>query len=356
MQSQRAIRADVRLRAEFRARALDAGQRQARRGNIHADRHRARRSRRHAPRGRRRGRGHDGVSLRPDHGARARVHELVDAGFSEADAMARARTRSRSRRTISAAAAACSSATIRSMQGPCAPRTWSRSSRARCRARPTISLKRPGRVLHRQQGAPQPEVRRGRRARHPGPRARYVRGFRRRTFVCASQVNYESIHKHDAFAEAFGMFGEFREELRTGAYVTRRRISPRGWARGPRRFCFKALRFPERRFAPSATDASRTGTHTKAAVPLRPDFDPQTRNAAAPVSGEAVVSSAKRSAAHSRERAKAHIPGAVPAPEALPETEFSSAWSGGRHARKRDRLLPRRCRITRSLRRSALRR
>ncbi len=40
------------------------------------------------------------------------------------------------------------------------------------------------------------------------------------TFVFASQVNYESIHKHDAFAEAFGTFGEFREELRTGAYVT----------------------------------------------------------------------------------------------------------------------------------------
>lgn len=40
------------------------------------------------------------------------------------------------------------------------------------------------------------------------------------TFVFASQVNYESIHKHDAFAEAFGTFGEFRTELRTGDYVT----------------------------------------------------------------------------------------------------------------------------------------
>ncbi len=40
------------------------------------------------------------------------------------------------------------------------------------------------------------------------------------TFVFASQVNYESIHKHDAFAEAFGLFGEFREELKTGTYVT----------------------------------------------------------------------------------------------------------------------------------------
>ena len=37
------------------------------------------------------------------------------------------------------------------------------------------------------------------------------------TFVFASQVNEESIHKHDAFAEGFGLFGELREELRTGA-------------------------------------------------------------------------------------------------------------------------------------------
>jgi len=38
------------------------------------------------------------------------------------------------------------------------------------------------------------------------------------TFVQATQVNYESIHKHDAFAEAFGTFGELRRELRTGVY------------------------------------------------------------------------------------------------------------------------------------------
>jgi GTP cyclohydrolase-4 len=39
------------------------------------------------------------------------------------------------------------------------------------------------------------------------------------TYVGASQVNYESIHKHDAFAEAFGTFGEFRRELRDGVHV-----------------------------------------------------------------------------------------------------------------------------------------
>jgi GTP cyclohydrolase-4 len=39
------------------------------------------------------------------------------------------------------------------------------------------------------------------------------------TFVSSTQVNYESIHKHDAFAEAFGLFGEFRQELRDGRHV-----------------------------------------------------------------------------------------------------------------------------------------
>lgn len=36
------------------------------------------------------------------------------------------------------------------------------------------------------------------------------------TFVFASHVNEESIHKHDAFAEGFGLFGELRTELRGG--------------------------------------------------------------------------------------------------------------------------------------------
>ena len=39
------------------------------------------------------------------------------------------------------------------------------------------------------------------------------------TYIGATQVNYESIHKHDAFAEAFGLFGEFRRELREGIHV-----------------------------------------------------------------------------------------------------------------------------------------
>jgi GTP cyclohydrolase IV len=50
------------------------------------------------------------------------------------------------------------------------------------------------------------------------------------TFVFASQVNEESIHKHDAFAEGFGLFGELREELRSGAYVTPK-TDLAGWLR-----------------------------------------------------------------------------------------------------------------------------
>ena len=42
------------------------------------------------------------------------------------------------------------------------------------------------------------------------------------TFVFASQINEESIHKHDAFAEAFGTFGELRAELQSGSGETER--------------------------------------------------------------------------------------------------------------------------------------
>jgi len=38
------------------------------------------------------------------------------------------------------------------------------------------------------------------------------------TFIATSQTNFESIHKHDAFAEAFGTFGELRRELETRRY------------------------------------------------------------------------------------------------------------------------------------------
>jgi GTP cyclohydrolase-4 len=48
------------------------------------------------------------------------------------------------------------------------------------------------------------------------------------TFVQASQVNYESIHKHDAFAEASGTFGELRREL-GGAPYDARKTSLAAW-------------------------------------------------------------------------------------------------------------------------------
>lgn len=51
------------------------------------------------------------------------------------------------------------------------------------------------------------------------------------TFVCARQVNYESIHKHDAIAEAFGRFGEFRQEIRSGAPVAHK-TELTAWLRG----------------------------------------------------------------------------------------------------------------------------
>jgi GTP cyclohydrolase-4 len=46
------------------------------------------------------------------------------------------------------------------------------------------------------------------------------------TFIATSQINYESIHKHDAFAEAFGTFGELRRELATGTYDGRKTDLP----------------------------------------------------------------------------------------------------------------------------------
>jgi GTP cyclohydrolase-4 len=46
--------------------------------------------------------------------------------------------------------------------------------------------------------------------------------FSDETFVLASQVNYESIHKHDAFAEASGTFGELRRELDGAPYEGRK--------------------------------------------------------------------------------------------------------------------------------------
>jgi GTP cyclohydrolase FolE2 len=39
-------------------------------------------------------------------------------------------------------------------------------------------------------------------------------------FVLARQVNEETIHKHDVYAERSGTVGEFRRELDLGGYVS----------------------------------------------------------------------------------------------------------------------------------------
>jgi GTP cyclohydrolase-4 len=41
------------------------------------------------------------------------------------------------------------------------------------------------------------------------------------TFVLAKQVNFEGIHKHDAFAERYGTLGEVRREVLNGEYIIR---------------------------------------------------------------------------------------------------------------------------------------
>ena len=77
-----------------------------------------------------------------------------------------------------------------------------------------------GRILHRQQGAPQSrsssKTSCAASSRAPSTS---TPTFPTTRSSARPQVNYESIHKHDAFAEAFGLFGEFRRELRDGMHV-----------------------------------------------------------------------------------------------------------------------------------------
>jgi GTP cyclohydrolase-4 len=40
------------------------------------------------------------------------------------------------------------------------------------------------------------------------------------TFVLAHQVNLETVHKHDVYAERTGTLGELRHELTNGGYIT----------------------------------------------------------------------------------------------------------------------------------------
>jgi len=52
------------------------------------------------------------------------------------------------------------------------------------------------------------------------------------TFLLAKQVNFEGIHKHDAFAERYGTLGEIRREVLNGEYVTRH-TTMREWLNRP---------------------------------------------------------------------------------------------------------------------------
>ena len=218
--SQRAIRADVRLRAEFGLERWTpvSGKRGEETytlvGIAHADESGTRRVV---------GVEAEGMTACPCAQAMVRehsLHELVDAGFSECRGDARARRASgrnaqsaRTRRDACSASASEHANDVRAedlveiVENSMSSETYD-------------LLKRPDEffVVNKAHHNPKfvEDVVRGILARALDMYA----DFGDDTFVFASQVNDESIHKHDAFAEAFGLFGELREELRTGAYVT----------------------------------------------------------------------------------------------------------------------------------------
>ena len=133
--------------------------------------------------------------------------------------------------------------------------------------------------------------------------------LRDETFVFATQVNDESIHKHDAFAEGFGLFGELREELRTGTYVTRRPTSRPGWAPARRRCSSNhGLSSAAIRARNEGCEAKKSSYHAGGSSSAR-FCSRRRRNAAAPAAGSRVAARANRSAVHSREREKAKSSG-----------------------------------------------
>ncbi|MEO6835807.1 MAG: GTP cyclohydrolase, FolE2/MptA family, partial [Candidatus Tumulicola sp.] len=217
VRSQRAIRADVRLRAEF---ALErwtpvSGKRGEETytlvGIAHAD-----------ERGTRRVTGieADGMTACPCAQAMVRehsMHELVEAGFSEADA----------RRALDALPVATHNQRGR---GAILVGVDDDANSGAVRAEDLVEIVENAMSSETYDLLKRPDEFFIVNKAHHNPKfvEDVVRGILSRaldmysdlgdgTFVFASQVNYESIHKHDAFAEAFGLFGEFREELRSGA-------------------------------------------------------------------------------------------------------------------------------------------
>jgi len=186
-----------------------------RRGDLHAGRHRARRRRGNALRRRRRS---EGMTACPCAQQMVREHSLPRTDGSRVHAN---RRESRARRVCPRHAQ------------PARPRRGlTRRGRVARRRR---SPPKPGRNRRKRdverdvRPAQRPEIFRREQAHH-NPKfvetwcvefslgAGRVCGPRRRDVRLCKPGQLRSIHKHDAFAEAFGLFGE-SEELRTGEYV-----------------------------------------------------------------------------------------------------------------------------------------
>ena len=147
------------------------------------------------------------------------LHELEAAGFSSADAEPRARRAAGRHAQPARPRLGADRHRGRVLAITCGPKTWSRSSRTRCRAKPTTCSSGPTSSSSstkptRTRSSSRTSCAGSSRARSTStPISRTTRSSARR------KLNYESIHKHDAFAEAFGLFGEFRRELRDGIHV-----------------------------------------------------------------------------------------------------------------------------------------
>ena len=160
--------------------ALDSGERQARRRDVHARRHRARRRGWYATRRRRRSGRNDRLSVRAGDGARARAARTAGRRLQRRadatralDALPVATHNQRGRGAILLGV-------DEAQRGGDSRRGSGRDRRKLDVERDLRSAEAARRVLRRQQSPPQSEVRRGRGAGNPGARARRVRGPRRR--------------------------------------------------------------------------------------------------------------------------------------------------------------------------------
>ena len=233
-----ALRADVRVRADFGLERWTPVSGKRRRGDLHARRDRARRPAGHASRGRRRSRRHDGLSLRAARWcASTRCASWSRPGSASADANraldalpGRDAQSARPRRGPDRRARGRGSGDPRRRSG--------RDRRELDVERDVRSAQAARRVLHRQQGAPQPEVRRRRRARDPRSRARRLRRLsrrdvRRRPRKSTTNRSTSTTRSPKRSERSASSARELRERRLRRA---RRPISRRGSARGRRRW------------------------------------------------------------------------------------------------------------------------